>query len=99
MMQAVALKVFLIVQLLSTHDSGEEYLGDRTNGWNSDPRVLEALANFKQAVSNIDKQVDERNRSIEHKSRFPNYNTLQPHTTPEDVDNISARGVPNSISI
>ncbi|KAK9825309.1 hypothetical protein WJX74_007835 [Apatococcus lobatus] len=97
--RAVALKIMLIVQLLSTHDPDEEYLGDRTDGWTSDAGALEVFKKYKQAVSDIDKQVDARNKNVEFKSRFPNYTTLQPHTTPEDVANIRARGVPNSISI
>lgn len=93
------MKVMLIVQLLSTHDPEEEYLGDRSDGWTSEHGALEAFDRFKQAVKDIDELVDARNKSIQYKSRFPNYTTLQPHTTPEDVANIRARGVPNSISI
>ena len=89
----------LIVQLLSTHDPEEEYLGDRTDGWTSDPRALEVFDKYKQTIADIDKQVDGRNSNFELKSRFPNYTTLQPHTSDDDVANIRARGIPNSISI
>ncbi|KAG8097881.1 hypothetical protein GUJ93_ZPchr0013g37042 [Zizania palustris] len=95
-----------LIEVLSTHSSDEVYLGQRgTPAWTSDTKALEAFRRFSDRLVEIEGNVVGMNRNPEMKNRngpaeFP-YMLLYPNTSDRDGDaaGITAKGIPNSISI
>jgi linoleate 9S-lipoxygenase len=95
-----------LLEILSKHSSDEVYLGQRdTPAWTSDDRALAAFKRFSQRLLEIEGEVVSENRDPELKNRngpakFP-YMLLYPNTsdTKGAAAGITAKGIPNSISI
>ncbi|KAK9819525.1 hypothetical protein WJX74_005150 [Apatococcus lobatus] len=94
-----ALRVMVVVQLLSTYDPDEEFLGVRTEGWSSNNDVLDAWKEFKTNVEKIGEKIKKRNGNVDNKARFPDYNLLAPAGDDDMHELIRGHGIPNSISI
>jgi lipoxygenase len=92
--------VMSVLDSLSTHASDEEYLGDRVHTkWTSDARVIDASKEFSTRVKLVEEVIDQRNVDPRLKNRngagVLGYELLRPSSTP----GVTARGIPNSISI
>ncbi|KAL6893705.1 hypothetical protein ACP4OV_007803 [Aristida adscensionis] len=95
-----------LIEVLSKHSSDEVYLGQRdTPEWTSDGRALEAFKRFSARLVEIEGKVVGANRDPQLKNRsgpaeFP-YTLLYPNTSDRSAAaaGISAKGIPNSISI
>ncbi|KAF7076006.1 hypothetical protein CFC21_080723 [Triticum aestivum] len=95
-----------LMEILSKHSSDEVYLGQHdTPAWTSDAKALEAFKRFGARLVGIEKQVDDRNKDSRLKNRigpakFP-YMLLFPNTSDHtgEAVGLSAKGIPNSISI
>uniref|UniRef100_A0A0E0D510 Lipoxygenase n=1 Tax=Oryza meridionalis TaxID=40149 RepID=A0A0E0D510_9ORYZ len=95
-----------LIEVLSKHSSDDVYLGQRdTPAWTSDARALEAFRRFSDRLVEIEGKVVGMNGDAGLKNRngpaeFP-YMLLYPNTS--DVTGsaagITAKGIPNSISI
>ncbi|BAF13126.1 linoleate 9S-lipoxygenase 2 [Oryza sativa Japonica Group] len=95
-----------LLEILSKHSSDEVYLGQRdTPEWTSDAKALEAFKRFGARLTEIESRVVAMNKDPHRKNRvgptnFP-YTLLYPNTSDlkGDAAGLSARGIPNSISI
>ncbi|GMH44390.1 hypothetical protein BSKO_12342 [Bryopsis sp. KO-2023] len=89
-----------VVETLSTHGEGEEFLGDEIPHWLVDRRAEIALGDFRREIQRIEKRIGKRNRDGSNPARFFPYTLLIPNL-PKGVGVPSAtgRGIPNSISI
>jgi linoleate 9S-lipoxygenase len=95
-----------LLEILSKHSSDEIYLGQRdTPEWTSDAKALEAFKRFGTRLEGIESQVVALNGNPQLKNRngpvkFP-YMLLYPNTSDHDgnATGLTARGIPNSISI
>ena len=95
-----------LIEVLSKHSSDEVYLGQRdTPAWTSDARALAAFQRFSDALVEIEGKVAGANRDPQLKNRtgpaaFP-YTLLYPNTSDRTgaAAGITAKGIPNSISI
>jgi len=104
--QFQALVGISLLEILSKHSSDEVYLGQRdTPEWTSDAKALEAFKRFGATLEGIESQVVALNGNPQLKNRngpakFP-YMLLYPNTSDHkgDATGLTARGIPNSISI
>jgi linoleate 9S-lipoxygenase len=104
--QFQALVGISLLEILSKHSSDEVYLGQHdTPEWTSDPKALEAFKRFGARLEDIERQVVAMNANPQLKNRngpakFP-YMLLYPNTSDHkaDAEGLTARGIPNSISI
>ncbi|CAL4946184.1 unnamed protein product [Urochloa decumbens] len=93
-----------LLEILSSHSSDEVYLGQRdTPGWTSDARAQEAFKRFGARLQEIEKRVEAMNADPRFKNRnspakFP-YTLLFPNVSDRENAGVTARGIPNSISI
>ncbi|KAM0901409.1 hypothetical protein ACQ4PT_019965 [Festuca glaucescens] len=95
-----------LLEILSKHSSDEVYLGQRdTPEWTSDAKALEAFKRFGTRLEGIESEVVALNGNPQLKNRngpakFP-YMLLYPNTSDHNGDaaGLTARGIPNSISI
>lgn len=95
-----------LLEILSKHSSDEIYLGQRDMPeWTSDPKALEAFKRFSTRLVEIESQLLSMNKDPLLKNRigpanFP-YTLLFPNTSDNkgEAAGITARGIPNSISI
>ncbi|KAI4962714.1 hypothetical protein ZWY2020_027803 [Hordeum vulgare] len=95
-----------LMEILSKHSSDEVYLGQHdTPAWTSDAKALEAFKRFGAKLEGIEKQVVAMNSDPQLKNRtgpakFP-YMLLYPNTSDHtgQAEGLTARGIPNSISI
>eukprot|EP00250_Pteridium_aquilinum_P000048 c10063_g1_i1 orf=185-2881(-) len=100
--QGQATLIMATVEILAQHLGEEEYLGHRNDPqWTSDPRALDALQRFSEALHTVEAKVEERNaaaHSLRHRAGpvFLPYTLLAPLPGGEGL---TFRGVPNSISI
>ncbi|KAK8481031.1 hypothetical protein V6N12_067713 [Hibiscus sabdariffa] len=90
-----------VLDILSTHSSDEEYLGDRKElpTWKGNPEIIEAFNRFSKEMREIEKEIEKRNSDPKLRNRcgagVSPYQLLVPSSEP----GVSCRGVPNSISI
>ncbi|EAZ28259.1 hypothetical protein OsJ_12231 [Oryza sativa Japonica Group] len=95
-----------LIEILSKHSADEIYLGQRdTPEWTSDPKALEAFKRFSRQLVEIESKVLNMNKDPLLKNRvgpanFP-YTLMFPNTSDNKgaAEGITARGIPNSISI
>eukprot|EP01018_Ginkgo_biloba_P021180 Gb_41561 [translate_table: standard] len=96
-----------VLELLSKHSTDEVYLGQvkgSTLEWTNDAAVEQAFRRFSLSLEQVEKNVCARNDNPHLKNRvgpamFP-YTLLYPSTTDlSRKGGLTARGVPNSISI
>jgi len=95
-----------LLEILSSHSSDEVYLGQRdTPEWTSDAKAQEAFRRFGTRLTEIERGLEAKNADPRLKNRngpakFP-YTLLYPNTSDKkgDAAGITAKGIPNSISI
>ncbi|KAG0504364.1 hypothetical protein KC19_11G077300 [Ceratodon purpureus] len=90
------------IEILSTHSSEEEYLGQREAGWTDNSKVLAAFDSFSKKVEEIDALIKSRNANPSLKNRngpvkVP-YELLRPLGVSKE-GGLTNKGIPNSISI
>ncbi|XP_020586977.1 probable lipoxygenase 6 [Phalaenopsis equestris] len=93
-------KFMAVVDTLSTHSPDEEYLGQRREAaWTAEEEVLEGYEEFSAEMGRIEEEIGRRNWDSEKRNRCGagvlGYELLVPSSGP----GVTARGVPNSISI
>ncbi|VAI36447.1 unnamed protein product [Triticum turgidum subsp. durum] len=95
-----------LLEILSKHSSDEIYLGQRdTPEWTSDAKALEAFKRFGTRLEGIESEVVALNGNPQLKNRNGpvkfSYMLLYPNTSDHngDATGLTARGIPNSISI
>ncbi|KAL2941042.1 Lipoxygenase 2 chloroplastic [Bienertia sinuspersici] len=95
-----ATTVMMILDVLSSHSPDEEYLGQKAeSAWEAEPKIKAAYEKFKGRMEELEGIIDERNANQDLKNRngvgvMP-YELLKPRSLP----GVTAKGVPNSISI
>jgi len=95
-----------VIEVLSNHSSDEVYLGQRdTSEWTSDDKAKKAFERFSEKLIEIEGIIMSMNKDGQLKNRngpgFP-YMLLYPNTSDvhgETATGITAKGIPNSISI
>ncbi|XP_021747485.1 probable linoleate 9S-lipoxygenase 5, partial [Chenopodium quinoa] len=94
-----------LIEILSRHSTDEIYLGQRDSPeWTSDAEPLAAFQRFQMKLSDIEKNITERNNDKKLKNRqgpvkVP-YTLLYPNTSDySKVGGLTGKGIPNSISI
>ncbi|KAJ4834858.1 hypothetical protein Tsubulata_012964 [Turnera subulata] len=95
-----ALKVMLILDVLSTHSPDEEYIGDKLEPyWKDEPVVKAAFERFNARLKELEGSVDSSNSDLDLRNRsgagIVPYQLLKPFSPP----GLTGKGVPNSISI
>ncbi|XP_023545235.1 linoleate 9S-lipoxygenase 6-like [Cucurbita pepo subsp. pepo] len=89
-----------LIEILSRHASDEVYLGQRASiEWTSDKHALEAFEKFGKEVYQVEERIMERNRDINLKNRSGPANFPYTLLVPSSSEGLTARGIPNSISI
>ncbi|KAG5044556.1 hypothetical protein AAZX31_03G243000 [Glycine max] len=95
-----ATKYMAIVDILSTHSSDEEYLGERRHSsiWSGDAEIIQAFYSFSTEIRRIENEIEKRNRDPTLRNRcgagvLP-YELLAPTSQP----GVTCRGIPNSVS-
>ncbi|KAL5765029.1 hypothetical protein ACOSQ2_017623 [Xanthoceras sorbifolium] len=98
--QIQATKVMTILDVLSSHSTDEEYVGDKAEpSWKQDPVINAAFERFNGRMKEFEGIIDDRNANTDLKNRngagtMP-YELLKPFSGP----GVTGKGVPNSISI
>nr|DAD29952.1 TPA_asm: hypothetical protein HUJ06_031420 [Nelumbo nucifera] len=92
--------VMIVLAILSTHSSDEEYLGTQKElSWIEDPVVKKAYEQFNKNLKDAEGIIDARNKDINLKNRtgpgVVPYQLLKPFSK----QGLTGMGVPNSISI
>jgi linoleate 9S-lipoxygenase len=93
-----------LAELLSSQYSDEVYLGQRDNPeWTTDKDAKAAFEAFADSLKKIEEELDAKNRNDQLHNRkgpakFP-YTLLFPNTSGKEIIGITARGIPNSVSI
>ncbi|KAI3745537.1 hypothetical protein L1987_58651 [Smallanthus sonchifolius] len=95
-------KYMAVIDIISAHSHEEAYLGeikDAYTRWPGEPKIIEAFYRFSVKVKRIENEINRRNVDPRLKNRcgagVPPYELLVPTSEP----GVTARGVPNSISI
>ncbi|KAH7439860.1 hypothetical protein KP509_04G079400 [Ceratopteris richardii] len=93
--------VIAILEILSTHDNDEEYLGERTETpyWSSDERVLAVFQRFSECLRKVEADIIERNQDSSLNNRRGAANVPYTLLSPFSTQGLSGRGIPNSTSI
>lgn len=89
-----------LIEILSKHASDEVYLGKRdSDEWTSDEKALEAFGRFGKRLEEIEKEIVARNEDPNLKNR--NGPVKMPYSLlyPTSDAGLTAKGVPNSVSI
>ncbi|KAL2940969.1 Linoleate 13S-lipoxygenase 2-1 chloroplastic [Bienertia sinuspersici] len=95
-----ATTVMLILDVLSGHSSDEEYLGKNVEStWEAEPNIKAAYEKFNGRLTKLGRLIDERNANKDLKNR--NGAGVMPYELlkPLSLSGVTAKGVPNSISI
>ncbi|MCO5594735.1 hypothetical protein L7F22_048768 [Adiantum nelumboides] len=89
-----------IIELLSTHASNEEYLGQRSSPhWTNNAEVMHAFQKFQAKLVVVEQNINQRNSNP---LLFNRYGEIQvPYTLlfPSSKEGITNMGIPNSTSI
>ncbi|XP_077227677.1 putative linoleate 9S-lipoxygenase 4 [Tasmannia lanceolata] len=95
-----------LIEVLSTHMSDEEYLGQRVSlEWTDNEEVRRRLEKFKENLRQVENRILERNRDSRLKNRLGPakvpYTLLYPGPDTSNVSapGITGKGIPNSVSI
>ncbi|KAJ7565817.1 hypothetical protein O6H91_02G076400 [Diphasiastrum complanatum] len=95
-----ATTVMTTVEILSTHSTEEEYLGERAiKCWTDNQEVIAAFDKFSSKVKDIEKLITNRNENPELKHRRGPANVPYTLLHPSSPPGVTGKGVPNSISI
>ncbi|XP_052137755.1 lipoxygenase 2.1, chloroplastic-like isoform X2 [Oryza glaberrima] len=97
--------VLPVLNLLSSHSPGEEYIGTHAeSAWMADREVRAAFGRFNERMMSIAETIDCRNKDPERKNRqgpgVVPYVLLKPsYGDPKDMTSVMEMGIPTSISI
>ncbi|MCO5606735.1 hypothetical protein L7F22_060925 [Adiantum nelumboides] len=93
--------VMAILEILSTHATDEEYLGQRTETpyWSTDEKVLDASKRFAASLSEVEASVSARNQDASLLNRRGAANIPYTLLSPFSPQGLTGRGIPNSTSI
>jgi hypothetical protein len=94
-----AVTTMSVYEVLSSHSPNEIYIGDRQINWAECDKVNNAFKKFSAKLEEIDREIEQRNKNSKLKNRLGAaqvpYNLLRPSSQ----QGVTARGVPNSITI
>ncbi|KAI0524986.1 hypothetical protein KFK09_004376 [Dendrobium nobile] len=89
-----------LIEVLSNHASDELYLGQRASAeWASDNRVIQAFNRFGSKLKEIEKNISNLNHDPSLKNRCGPAQVPYYLLSPYSEGGITAKGIPNSISI
>lgn len=89
-----------LIEVLSAHASDELYLGERASGeWAKDNRVVDAFNRFGSKLKQIETKISELNRDPGLKNRSGPAQMPYSLLSPYSEGGITAKGIPNSITI
>ncbi|RWW09534.1 hypothetical protein GW17_00026979 [Ensete ventricosum] len=89
-----------LIEILSTHASDEVYLGQRdTPEWTTDGKALAAFQRFGAALRSIEAEIVSRNGDSSLKNRNGAAKVPYYLLFPSSESGITAKGIPNSVSI
>ncbi|KAM6567753.1 hypothetical protein CsatA_026881 [Cannabis sativa] len=89
-----------LVEILSRHASDELYLGQRENpDWTAEAEPLNAFERFGTKLAQIEDRIASRNKDTNMKNRAGPVNFEYGLLMPSSEQGLTARGIPNSISI
>ena len=89
-----------LIEVLSSHASDEVYLGERASAeWARDNRVIEAFNRFGSNLKEIEAKINDLNRNPALKNRSGPAQVPYTLLAPSSEPGITAKGIPNSISI
>ncbi|XP_045790613.1 linoleate 9S-lipoxygenase-like [Trifolium pratense] len=90
-----------VLEVLSTHVSDEQYLGQRIEGglWTTDSVPIEAYNKFGRKLAEIEQNLIEKNNDKSLRNRYGPVNMPYTLLYPSSEEGLTFRGIPNSISI
>ncbi|KAG6599212.1 putative linoleate 9S-lipoxygenase 5, partial [Cucurbita argyrosperma subsp. sororia] len=89
-----------VIEILSKHASDEVYLGQRASiEWTSDKFALEAFEKFGKELFEVESRIMQRNQDGKLKNRSGPVNMPYTLLVPSSTEGLTAKGIPNSISI
>ncbi|KAI5082937.1 hypothetical protein GOP47_0002680 [Adiantum capillus-veneris] len=89
-----------IIELLSTHASNEEYLGQRSSPyWTSNAEVMHAFERFQDRLVAVERNINERNSNPKLFNRYGDVQVPYTLMYPSSKEGITNMGIPNSTSI
>ncbi|WJX92146.1 Lox2p [Trifolium repens] len=90
-----------ILEILSTHVSDEQYLGQRIEGglWTTDSEPIEAYNKFGRKLAEIEQKLIQKNNDESLKNRYGPVNMPYTLLYPSSEEGLTFRGIPNSVSI
>ncbi|PON59873.1 Lipoxygenase [Trema orientale] len=89
-----------LIEILSRHASDEVYLGQRdTPDWTAESDPLQAFERFGRKLSQIEDKIVSRNKDTSLKNRAGPVNFPYTLLHPTSEEGLTAKGIPNSISI
>ncbi|KAI5071290.1 hypothetical protein GOP47_0013541 [Adiantum capillus-veneris] len=99
--QSQAIQVMAVIEILSTHASDEEYLGQRTETpfWSSDKEMLSAFERFGKRLKTVEADILKRNQNSTLLNRRGAANVPYTLLIPSSSEGLTGRGIPNSTSI
>ncbi|PKU70072.1 probable linoleate 9S-lipoxygenase 5 [Dendrobium catenatum] len=98
--QLQAILEISVIEILSTHASDELYLGQRASEeWTNNARALNALKRFGSKLKNVEKRIAELNKNKSLKNRGGSVKLDYELLSPYSGQGLTAKGIPNSISI
>ncbi|KAH7439970.1 hypothetical protein KP509_04G085100 [Ceratopteris richardii] len=99
--QSQAVQVMAVIEILSSHASDEEYLGQRTMTpfWSSDKDLLQSFEKFGQRLKDVEAEILQRNKDSRLFNRRGAANVDYTLLVPSSGAGITGRGIPNSTSI
>ncbi|KAH7439858.1 hypothetical protein KP509_04G079300 [Ceratopteris richardii] len=99
--QSQAVEVMAVIEILSTHASDEEYLGERTKTpfWSSDKDLLRAFERFSYSLTTVEESILQRNKDPSLFNRRGAANLPYTLLIPSSGAGLTGRGIPNSTSI
>ncbi|XP_030953245.1 linoleate 13S-lipoxygenase 2-1, chloroplastic-like isoform X1 [Quercus lobata] len=98
--QMQATKIMAVMDILSSHSSEEEYIGEKIEPtWAENPVIKAAFERFNGRLMELEGTIDERNANKDLKNRngagVVPYELLKPFSPP----GVTGKGVPYSISV
>jgi len=90
-----------VIEVLSKHDSDEQYLGQRIEGdnWTSDSQPKEAFKRFGKKLAEIEQKLTQRNNDETLRNRYGPVKMPYTLLYSSSEEGLTCRGIPNSISI
>ncbi|KAM7481478.1 hypothetical protein LguiB_006061 [Lonicera macranthoides] len=89
-----------LIEILSRHASDEVYLGKKdTPEWTTDTAVIDAFRRFGERLGDIEKEIVQMNKEGKWKNRVGPINVEYTLLYPTSEGGLTAKGIPNSVSI